>query len=392
MEKQFHICVVANGFPNKKIPQYTFVEQLCRSLADYGWKVTVIAPQSVTKCIIRREGLDPYFRTEYTEAGNGIDVYRPRFFSVGEFKWLGKEWNARRFSAAVSRAFRAMKQKPDVCYGHFWDCAFAVYRSARKFRIPLFVACGEAELTIFDSFRPETLSRFSEYVSGVICVSTKNLQESVSTGLTVKEKCRVIPNAIDPSRFYRKNKLQMRRQFGFDAGDFIVAFVGGFIHRKGTRRIAEAISLLDDSSVKSLFIGKTMGSDACDPECKGILFKGCVPHDRIADYLNCADVFVMPTLHEGCCNANIEAMACGLPIISSDLPFNYDVLDSSFSILIDPMDIRQIAEAIRTLKDDPQRRRKMAEAALEHARQYTLERRAEQIIGFIKECINQPVK
>ena len=85
-------------------------------------------------------------------------------------------------------------------------------------------------------------------------------------------------------------------------------------------------------------------------------------------------------------------MACGLPIISSDLPFNYDVLDSSFSILIDPMDIRQIAEAIRTLKDDPQRRRKMAEAALEHARQYTLERRAEQIIGFIKECINQPVK
>lgn len=391
MEGQFHICVVANGFPNKKIPQYTFVEQICRSFADYGWKVTVIAPQSITKCIVRREGLDPYFRMEYTGKGNRIDVYRPRFFSVGNLKLLGKSWNASCFSAAVGRAFRSIKQKPDVCYGHFWDCAFAIYHSAQKSQIPLFVACGEAELTIFDSFRPEVLSGFSNYVSGVICVSTKNQQESVSTGLTVLEKCSVIPNAVDPSRFYRKDKLQMRRQFGFDTDDFIVAFVGGFIHRKGTQRIASAISLLADPSVKSVFLGKTMGNDACEPECEGILFKGSVPHDRIADYLNCADVFVMPTLHEGCCNANIEAMACGLPIISSDLPFNYDILDPSFSILIDPMDIGQIAEAIRILKDDPLRRQKMADAALEHARQYTLEKRAEKIIGFMEQCINQPV-
>lgn len=392
MEKQFHICIVANGFPNRKIPQYTFVEQICRSFADYGWKVTVIAPQSITKCIVRRENPDPYFRTEHTRQGNGIDIYRPRFFSVGNLRLLGKGWNARRFSAAVNRALGSLKQKPDVCYGHFWDCAFAVYRSARKFQIPLFVACGEAELTIFDSFRPEALSRFCEYVSGVICVSTKNREESVASGLTVTEKCRVIPNAVDPSRFYRKDKLRMRRQFGFAADDFIVAFVGGFIHRKGTQRIADAITRLADPSVKSLFLGKTMGGDACEPECEGILFKGSVPHDRIVDYLNCADVFVMPTLHEGCCNANIEAMACGLPIISSDLPFNYDILDSSFSILVNPMDVGQIAEAIRTLKDDPRRRLKMSDSALEHARQYTLERRVERIAGFIKQRINQPEK
>ena len=95
--------------------------------------------------------------------------------------------------------------------------------------------------------------------------------------------------------------------------------------------------------MKSIFIG----SGEQTPEIDGILFCGKLPHDQIVHYLNAADVFVLPTLAEGCSNAIIEAMACGLPIISSDLPFNDDILDAENSIRVNSLDVESIAEAIR---------------------------------------------
>jgi len=100
-----------------------------------------------------------------------------------------------------------------------------------------------------------------------------------------------------------------------------------------------------------------------------------------------ADVFVLPTLAEGCNNAIIEAMACGLPIISSNLPFNWDVLDANNSILVDPMSVEDIASAIKALKDDKTRKESMSKAALSTAAELTTDKRAERIINFIESRI-----
>ena len=97
-----------------------------------------------------------------------------------------------------------------------------------------------------------------------------------------------------------------------------------------------------------------------------------------------ADIFVLPTLHEGCCNAIIEAMACGLPIVSSNLPFNWDVLNDNNSILINPMNIDEIAEAIRILKEDPVKRDAMSKASLETASNLTIDKRVDKIFSFIE--------
>ena len=111
-------------------------------------------------------------------------------------------------------------------------------------------------------------------------------------------------------------------------------------------RLSKALNNLNDPSIKAMFIGA--GPQV--PDYKQIIHQGIVDHSVLPDYLNCADVFVLPTINEGCSNSIIEAMACGLPIISSDMSFNHDILDDKNSLLIDPRNIGEIAKAIRMIK------------------------------------------
>lgn len=116
-----------------------------------------------------------------------------------------------------------------------------------------------------------------------------------------------------------------------------------------------------------------------------VLFQGTVPHDELVYYLNAADFFILPTLAEGCCNAIIEAMACGLPIISSNLPFNDDILSQNNSILIDPLNITEIRLSINKLLENPCFLLKLGENSLLMSRNLTITQRARNIVEFMKE-------
>ena len=80
-------------------------------------------------------------------------------------------------------------------------------------------------------------------------------------------------------------------------------------------------------------------------------------------------------------------MACGLPIISSNLPFNWDVLDYSNSIMINPNNIEEIKDAIILMRDNIERRKTLSKGALRKALGLTIDNRADTIIRFINRII-----
>ena len=215
-------------------------------------------------------------------------------------------------------------------------------------------------------------------------MSTKNQNECLELNVVEKDKSIVIPNAIDQNLFRKLDKTACRRELGLCADDFIVTFVGQFMTRKGTLRLNEALKKIGDKDIKAVFIGSGLE----DPDYEGIVYKGRVTHDDVPKWLNAADVFVLPTLNEGCCNAIIEAMACGLPVISSNLAFNWDVLNEENSIMIDPNSIDEISDAIVVLKEDVAKRERMAISALKTAASLRIEQRALKIIDFINKRIS----
>ncbi len=386
MTKVQSICLVTEGYPAKGDPFFPFVELLCQEFSRNGISVTVICPQSITYCLKYRIKPHPWKRVDQVEGGIPIKVYQPYCLSFG-YKY--RHFNYKLFKLTTEWTFGLLKLKPDVCYAHFWYPGYSVHKCAKKSCTPLFVATGEANLKQFEKeFQGDKdFMNYTKGINGLICVSSENKRESVRMGLITPEKCIVVPNAVDEKLFYARNRNELRKKFGYDENDFIVCFVGAFINRKGSNRVSEAISKLHDSSIKSFFIGSAQGDNNLVPSCDGILKMGKVQHDDLPEYLSMADVFVLPTLYEGCCNAIVEALACGLPVVSSDLSFNHDILDKTNSILINPEDVDAIANAIKELKDNPTKRKQLAEGALAKGEELTIRRRAQRILTFIEERI-----
>jgi len=355
---------------------FVFVKHLVEAIASFGHHVYVICPYNFLHYRKYSPSIEVY------SVGKGqVTVYRPWYLSMALWH-IGSFYPSLWFRGKALNSALNKIPIPVAVYGHFWDSAYSGYEYSKKNNLPLFVASGESEIDF--EYNKKTID-FCKYISGVICVSSKNKEESISLGLTSEKKCLVAPNAINNKLFKKITKSECRDKLGMPQDAFIIAFAGWFIERKGSKRVSQAISLINEGPrVYSIFIGE--GTE--EPDCPSILFKGKVQHDKMPIYLNAADVFVLPTLHEGCCNAIVEAMACGLPIISSDLSFNKDICDETNSILINPKDIEAIKNAIIQLRDKKDVRERLSKGSLKKAESLTIEKRAANIIDFIKEKSN----
>jgi len=193
----------------------------------------------------------------------------------------------------------------------------------------------------------------------------------------------VFPNGFNRRVFFPRDRAAMRRQYGLPLDRLLIAFTGSFEPRKGARRVAEAIRGMDD--VAGVFIG---GGDE-PPEGDNVVFCKRVPLQQVPELLSACDAFVLPTTDEGCCNAIVEAMACGLPVISSTGEFNDEILNEHVALRVDAMDVNALREAIVSLKEDAALRQRMADAALKWSLQFDIDERARKILRFMESKIDE---
>jgi glycosyltransferase involved in cell wall biosynthesis len=193
-----------------------------------------------------------------------------------------------------------------------------------------------------------------------------------------KGRIHVLPNGVDERHFFPRERAAARRRLGLPAARPILAFVGHLNERKGPLRVMEAIRSRPE--IAAVFLGE--GPQR--PHGPQVLHAGAVPHEDVPVWLSAADLFVLPTLDEGCCNALIEALACGLPAVTSDRPFNRALVDGSVALLVEPSDPLALGTAIAELVADPERRATLGAAAIAHANAFRLERRADRILALLR--------
>ena len=363
-----------------------FFRNLIYAIADTGVKCTVISPVPVTKYRFKTNKI-PHHKRDISPRGSGIEVFYPRYLSFSSKK-IGK-WNTgqlsqREFDRAVLQQISKLSDKFDATYGHFFlGGGLAAIKVGRKLGIPSFVAYGEC------NYETEVVNLFRELkdtdilgLNGIIAVSSNNASVLHANKIFRDIPIIVAPNAVDTSLFYVQDKKECREQFCLPQDKFIVGFVGGFVERKGDKRLLDAVNKLDEVYVA--FAGKGEPKPVGDK----VLFCEALEHDDIPRFLNAVDVFCLPTQNEGSCNAIVEAAFCGLPVISSDLPFNNDLLTNTNSIRINPNSVKDIREAILTLYKNPILRKQLSENIREDAKQFTIEQRCDNILEFISAIID----
>lgn len=194
-----------------------------------------------------------------------------------------------------------------------------------------------------------------------IVVSERMKRDFIRHYGSAAEDILVIPNGVDCQRFTPHNKVlyrdSIRKKHGISSEDVMLLFVGGDWERKGLPYLIEAVSLISRQDVKLLVVGR---GDASFYEGrarnKGInermVFVG---HSAsIWEYYGAADILILPTLYEPFGLVITEAMASGLPVITSRAAGAADLITDGIDgfLMDDPTDATDLAAKINLLLSD----------------------------------------
>lgn len=378
------LTIVTSNYPFSGHPNVgTFVASLADAWARMGDRIDVIAPLPIWSAQTR----ELVFRHPTWQGARRPTVLRPGFMSYSNRR-IGplstQDWTVRSFEKATLRAARRHAVLPDLVYSHFLlPAGAAALRLATRLERPAVVALGESGFEQAEASRGrDGLRELLRSFDGILSVSRENAELVIDRYDADPARIEIVPNAVDTQRFRQIDRAEARARLGLPRDSVLLAFAGYFIERKGPLRVAEALRRVE--GLRAVFLG-----DGPQAPAKGgaILHVGRVAHEDVPLWLSAADFFVLPTLAEGSPNAVIEAMACGLPVISSDIPALRETVDPEAAILVDPMDIEALANAMTRLVADPDLRERMGRAALALGQRTSIDDRARRIRAWLREIV-----
>ncbi|HEY6870637.1 MAG TPA: glycosyltransferase, partial [Novosphingobium sp.] len=190
--------------------------------------------------------------------------------------------------------------------------------------------------------------------------------EMIALGLP-RDSITLHRTGLDRAVFRPLDRAECRAALNLPADRPVLATVGALIPRKGQ---AHAIGALEHLPEALLLIAGA-GPDRAALEALAaqlgvanrVRFLGAIPHGDLPRVLSAADVFVLPTESEGLANAWVEALACGVPVVTTPIPGARELLTDPAWGRFAGRDAAGIAAAVRTILADPPAREDVVRGA-----------------------------
>ena len=209
-----------------------------------------------------------------------------------------------------------------------------------------------------------------------------------------EDRVKVVYNGVQLDRFDPNNKKyfydEVRQQLRISDQEVMILFVGSGFERKGLEYLIKSIQYVKEKNWRLVLVGKGNWGKYLKFTTKKKQEKiTCLePIDEIEKLYAAADFFILPSIYEPFGNANLEALASGLPIITSQNTGASEIITPKKEgiILEDPSNSKSIAEAIDYLMD-PKNREPMVSAARSLAEKFTQQRNASEMLKIYQEFI-----
>jgi len=367
------MLVVPNKFPiEENETHHIFVKKFLENITEHKVSISVLVPTHHRKKIINhnitKENIEIYF------------IYVPKsLIYISKIPFVGKALSFRLKRKLYVHYIKNHQIEFEIVYGHFIsESGMLASQISRIFNKKSFMVYGESGNWSTRGYRSKWLYRILKNLNFVVSVSTGNTNRLNKLDLFDNKKIVTIPNAIDINTFYPRDMKLSRKLFELNDDHFIFSFVGQLIERKGIINLLKALDRVNN--VYLIIAGK--GSEKVKHD--RVLYCDTVSSKQMPFFLSSSNAFILPTFAEGCSNAILEAIGCGLPIISSNLDFNHDILNAENAILIDPNSITEIANAMIKLRDDPIVLRKLREGSMKKRYELSYDKRVLKILESIK--------
>jgi len=234
---------------------------------------------------------------------------------------------------------------------------------------------------------------YCRYADAFIAVANAVKADAVHYVKADPKKIFPIHNAIDPKQFYfidDVDRLQAVRT-KYNLPERFILWVGQIESRKNVKRLLRAFSVISKDFPHRLVIAgeqrwstKEELSEVRDLAIEErVQILGWVSHDDLPAIYRLADLFAFPSLYEGFGIPLVEAMACGCPILTATTCAPPEVVDGA-ACLVDPYDVKAIAQGMRTILLDTNLRQRMVARGLERAKDFSWEKCARQVLGVLE--------
>ncbi|MDO8638152.1 MAG: glycosyltransferase family 1 protein [Candidatus Daviesbacteria bacterium] len=249
-----------------------------------------------------------------------------------------------------------------------------------------------------DFWKLNNWSKFSiENADKIITISNFCKQDIIKEYKINKDKIILAYPGYDAEIFHKiqdKNEVQKIVEKYQIQGKYII-YIGTIQPKKNLVRLIEAFGDIDD--LKLVIVGKTTGLGKQGwkfeeilkrPKELGIeekvIFTGFVPTEDLPYLLSGAEAFVLPSLYEGFGIPVVEAMACGIPVIVSNVASLPEVAGKA-GLFIDPLSVDQITQAIRTISSDKKLRLQKSKECLVQAKKFSWKNMAKIVLKTFEE-------
>jgi teichuronic acid biosynthesis glycosyltransferase TuaC len=390
------ILMLTRLFPSKEFPTLgTFCAERAKALARHA-DVRVMVPT-------------PYFPRWLPAAGawrkwalvercgqtaESVPVTYPRYLSIPKCAtWsqgVAMAWSVRREFDRTCRGWR-----PDIVDGHFaFPDGYAAVQLARRLGCASLVTCHGSDLLNYPPLViTNSMLRWAlRTADRVIAVSPALHQRAIDLGCMEKHAV-FLPNAVDTGLFVIRDKQACRRHVGLPTAGALAVCVGYLIDRKDqailVRALAELVRTGHDPPRLAL-VGDGPNRNRLQDEVRRlglqevVYFAGQQPYDEIPYWMGAADWLLLSSHYEGWPTVYFEAMACGRPVITSNVSAARDaVCRDDYGLVVEPNTPEVFARALAAAMTRPFD----AAAIRAYAEQHSWDNWAQRMLDLVREVL-----
>ncbi|HKV62614.1 MAG TPA: glycosyltransferase [Candidatus Acidoferrum sp.] len=279
----------------------------------------------------------------------------------------------------IFRLARIMREyRPHIVHTRNWGAIEAV-AAAKLAGVPVVIHSEHGyEVDMFAGLpmRRRLFRRTAYAMADAIFAVTRELRDFHARQAWIRpDRMGVMYNGVDTQRFAPsiESRAAMRKELGLPSDSFVVGAVGRLVPIKDHQTMlkAAAFATKNGTNVRVLLVGsgpererlQTLSANTLEGR---VYFAG--DSSRVPELLNAMDVFVLPSLNEGMSNTLLEAMACGLPALATNVGGNPEIIKNNVNgCLFTPGDTTWLAEKLQNLARNPGLVHQLGTAARNHA-------------------------